>query len=87
MDFFPSNDSLVDELFPKIPYNVDPIIPKGTNFNLNKLNIPKPPDDFYVANPYQSQLLYEPIIGFSNNWVVRRKLCDLFSSTSSSEVQ
>ena len=64
---------IVDELFPKIPYNVDPIIPKGTNFNLNKLNIPKPPDDFYVANPYQSQLLYEPIIGFSNNWVVSKE--------------
>ena len=38
-----------DIIFPKIPYNVDPIIPKNTNFIATK-KIPSPPNK-YQAPP------------------------------------
>ena len=68
------NLKTINELFPLIPYNVDPIIPKNTTFNFKDANIPNAPDSFYVSNPFQSSLLYEPIDGFSNNWVVSKDL-------------
>ena len=62
--------NIIDELFPLIPYNVDPIIPKNTTFDFKAVDIPATPDSFYISNPFQTQLLYEPEMGFSNNWVV-----------------
>ena len=61
---------LINELFPLIPYNVDPIIPKNTEYKFDKITLPTMPDSLYISNPFQSSLLYEPEIGFSNNWVV-----------------
>jgi len=63
-------ENLINELFPMIPYNVEPIIPKNTLFDFKNLNIPEPPDSIYISNPFQTSLLYEPEGGFSNNWVI-----------------
>ena len=63
-------ENFINELFPMIPYNVDPIIPKNTPFNFQNVILPQAPDSIYISNPFQTSLLYEPEDGFSNNWVV-----------------
>ena len=63
----------INELFPLIPYNVNPIFPKNTDFKLEDVKLPQSPNSLYISNPFQSKLLYEPEIGFSNNWVVSSK--------------
>ena len=63
-------EKLINELFPLIPYNVDPIIPKETTFDFENVLLPSSPDSLYISNPFQTNLLYEPDASFSNNWVV-----------------
>jgi penicillin G amidase len=60
----------LNDLYPEFPNYLDPIIPKGTQFNDLKNSL-QFPDSLYRANPYQDKLLVQPDarIG-SNNWAV-----------------